>query len=190
MPPLQINSLSYYPHGSSFSPSHHSSSGSEHYVYVEDNRIVFQRNRRGRVLNKDIFSCAPLPQNKSADGFPVLSQRDVVDANPILARIQHHINGHDDFPRTRGGQPMSMTFFMDMFTNLCLCPDQVSSVPSSMHTAVSPPPSVLDPGTEISRQKIVYPVARYPDRLNNPEMVQQRRKSLQKHLFFRPVGEQ
>lgn len=42
------------------------------------------------------------------------------------------------------------------------------------------------------RRGIVYPIARYPDRqrLDSSQLVEQRRKSLEKHLFFRPLPEQ
>jgi len=46
------------------------------------------------------------------------------------------------------------------------------------------PIDVVD--AEMNR-KIVYPVARYPARLNSPEMVEQRRNSLRRHLTFKPV---
>ena len=39
------------------------------------------------------------------------------------------------------------------------------------------------------KKVVYYPVARYPANLNSPELVERRRKSLRKHLTFRPVCE-
>jgi len=38
-----------------------------------------------------------------------------------------------------------------------------------------------------SKKYIVYPIAKYPARLNSPYLVEQRRRSLMKHLTFQPV---
>lgn len=82
---------------------------------------------------------------------------------------------------------------MDIFTNLCVCPnDQENNehhgfaYRGATNYPIPIATDLEDIDTEI-RRKIVYPVARYPARLNSPELVQQRRRSLQKHLMFRPV---
>jgi hypothetical protein len=36
---------------------------------------------------------------------------------------------------------------------------------------------------------VAYPVVRYPDRLDSPDLIAQRRASVGSHLYFRPVME-
>jgi len=48
-----------------------------------------------------------------------------------------------------------------------------------------PPPSYVSAGS--SPPPVVYPIAKYPSRLNNRHLVEQRRLSLRQHLTFRPV---
>lgn len=200
MPPLQeVNANN---HNTRYSPEAH------HYVTVEDNRI-----HRGKV-NKDIFSRAPIPYKSNNDEFMVLSQRDViVSANPLYSASRMNKKSNADKNCYRhlaggirsscapfnghGGKATSpgMNNFMDMFTNLCVCPNQETPSfsclgdPSSARSSATRR-AVLAGIDQIERtRKIVYPVARYPARLNSPEMVEQRRRSLQKHLMFRPVME-
>lgn len=187
MPPLQVNAN--YHNTRNYSPDNC------HYVTVEDNRI-----HRGKV-NKDIFSQAPIPYSKNnTDEHMVLSQRDiVVSANPLYAAYlqqnnvdrnnRHHTgtrSSRTPFNANGGASDApSMGTFMDMFTNLCVCPSQ--DIPSSTGRTAAARRAILSIDQNELTRKIVYPVARYPARLNSPEMVQQRRRSLQKHLMFRPV---
>ena len=42
--------------------------------------------------------------------------------------------------------------------------------------------------TASKSKKVVYPIVKYPGRLNNPSLVEKRRKSIKEFLTFRPVG--
>jgi len=185
MPPLQNwnQSCNY----SSYSPD------AEQYVTVDDNRIL-----QGKA-NQDIFSRAPVSRHSSSnEQFMVLSQRDVVIAQYPLNEATGYRNAKPNMSSMSAAVNIGAQYsapsgvigsLMDILANLCVC--ETSNLIPSSRCGVSPQEEVGRPQDEEAEktQSIVYPVARYPARLNSPEMVQQRRKSLQKHLMFRPVIE-
>jgi hypothetical protein len=141
----------------------------------------------------DGFTYSPLPSETYITfhdshwnrDYYILSQRDViVGTNPLYdfgappvesSRTQHKTN--------------SFQSFMELFTdNLCLCPHQQQRRRHQRTTGCADtfPGDPSAPSLPI-RKNVVYPVARYPDRLNSPQMVQQRRKSLQECSTFIPV---
>lgn len=64
--------------------------------------------------------------------------------------------------------------FLEAFTNLCMCDPsrQTRQGPASLP----------------SKKRIIYPIAKYPGRLNSPKLVQQRRKSVAESQTFRPLS--
>ena len=90
----------------------------------------------------------------------------IIQTNPLL-----------DEPSTAASS--DSVDWIDLFTRLCTC--QTSTI-----TVLERPRKRAAVG---SSKNIMYPVARYPDRLNSPQLVERRRKSLEHHLTFRPVEE-
>ena len=93
----------------------------------------------------------------------------IIQTNPLLAPTEEPTNDN-------AGTTVD---WIDLFTRLCTC--QTSTI-----AVLERPRKRAAVG---SSKNIMYPVARYPDRLNSPQLVERRRKSLEKHLTFRPVEE-
>lgn len=145
----------------------------------------------------DRFTYSPLPSetyitfhdNQWDKHYYILSQRDViVGAHPLY-------EFETSFPSpstSSSSQPQSRTnsfqTLMELLTdNLCLCPHQQQRMRQQRAARDSASHNTMVPNPAASQKNIVYPVARYPDRLNSPELVQQRRKSLQHYSTFVPV---
>lgn len=82
------------------------------------------------------------------------------------------------------------TNWVDLFTYLCVCAPIPEVSGGTNKRPRRSPSRGLFPSKKVavtSRKSIVYPVARYPGRLNSPELVHQRRMSLQDQAMFRPV---
>jgi hypothetical protein len=99
----------------------------------------------------------------------VHAHRDLIfQSNPVMDDCQSANDSKD-----RNGN----LDWVNLFTSLCSCQGSSSSV-------VERPRKRAVVGTA---KNIMYSVARYPERLNSPHLVARRRKSLEKHLTFRPV---
>ena len=111
--------------------------------------------------------------------YAVYSQRDViVGPNPL-----HDIYLNGEEKQQRGRQRFPGMEWMAEYMN-CMCIGTTPYGPDENGIGGSPSrrENVLPPN-----QNIVYPIAKYAARLNSPYLVEQRRKSISKHLTFRPV---
>lgn len=164
MPPLER-----LQHQASYSPPAPSTADKrERYISIHDNRIYRDVN------NQDVFSRAPLPESSE---YIVLAQRDVIVAKSPI----YEIPSEDD--TSKSSKDPFLSNMLDFFTTLCVCKE--TSI--TRKRKKNPATKSMTGQQRQQSPDIVYPVARYPARLNSPEMVKQRRKSLQKHLTFRPV---
>jgi hypothetical protein len=120
--------------------------------------------------------------------YYILSQRDVVVGKHPL----YEFNAPES-PSTSASssQPSSFQALVDMFTeNLCLCPHQQQRLRPQRNANGARALTVHNASVAAFsplQKNIVYPVARYKDRLDNEELVQQRRKSLRRYSSFVPV---
>jgi hypothetical protein len=148
----------------------------------------------------DRFTYTPLPSeayvtfhnNDWGKDYYILSRRDVIVGTHPLYEFETPPSSPSSTSSSQAhSQATSFHALLDLFTeNLCLCPhhqqrmtarpQRASSVSNAVNT------SLVHTSSQY-RKNILYPVARYPDRLNNPELVQQRRKSLRSCSTFVPV---
>lgn len=177
MPPYEGNSV-------------YASPTNDQFIAITDNRVV-------RTKDGEPFTSIPVPSRQSQhDGIAVFSQRDViVGVNPL-----HDVyNPVDDIreptftPKRSKRQANPGNFYLEMmdqyFGCMCLGADGSCGPPHGEKRSLEKPTN-LDMPSKLggdSKKYIVYPIARYPERLNSPVLVAQRRKSLMKHLTFQPV---
>lgn len=171
MPPLEV----------SLSPSN-----DDMYITFQDSKVV-----RG---NRSLHNGSPRGPSKSKHpdrpNFAVYSRRDViVGTNPLG-------DPHQD-QRTRSakkngrGRTFAMELIEEYFSCMCVgnqpC-DTTGSVVETSHFqnlgGVIQHPRV---GNASTKKFTVYPIAKYPGRLNSPYLVEKRRKSLRNQLTFQPV---
>lgn len=158
MPPLQVERF--------YGPQ-------DDYITIEDNRIF-----RGKT-NNDIFSQAPVPGETQA--FVVLAQREIlVKPSPLFEEQDDESVGK----ATNVSDTSSVVSVLDVFTNLCVCAEANKEEEDQV---VAKRQNVNKERKKRKLEVACYPVAVYPERLNSPAMVQQRRKSLEKYLTFLPI---
>jgi hypothetical protein len=149
----------------------------------------------------DRFTYTPVPSetyvtfhnNDWGKDYYILSQRDVIVGTHPFYELEASPAPSTSTSSSQA-QAASFQAIMDLFTeNLCLCPrhqhnqQRMSARPQRAaveSNALSTPPAPIQ---SQHRENILYPVARYPDRLNNPALVQQRRMSLRSYSTFVPV---
>jgi hypothetical protein len=139
------------------------------YVSVYGNHVLeFKGNA------KDVFCSAPLtnPTDFRIPAEMVLSQRGVImGTNPLY---EHNLSE----PETRHPK-RSLKSLLDVFANLCVCQEAVADNNEQLRKLA-----------RANRKRVVYPIAKYPGKLDDESLVEKRRKSLQDHLFFRPVTDE
>lgn len=188
MPPLERQKFSPY-------------DTQEIFVSIHDNRVY-----SGKHEKADVFSMAPLPSKSSRIGYyAVLAQRDVIVGTNPLYEFNLTQTTSEEQPRNCQAHGMDL---WDIFTGLCVTRvgggrgnrgsrsskrwQQSQPQPSDTFKSVIKPHVLSNSQKKVavaSKKKIVYPIARYPARLNSPYLVEKRRESLRKHLTFQPVPE-
>jgi hypothetical protein len=133
----------------------------------------------------------------NAKEFLVTGRRDVIVGTHPLYNNSSDREGPPPQQQHHRRHPLD---FLDRFINLCVCEDAVTSrcgsitmTTGSVVRASSSASSSYSSHTKAKegpKKRIVYPIAKYPGRLNSPFLVHQRRKSLEKFLTFRPVPEE
>jgi len=152
-------------HSSGFSPI--CQNEDSEFVRITDYQIVY--NKEGSYDDAiSILSMKPIG---------VHSRRDViVGGSPFSDEIS--LGHKDEHSETRRSyKPLNL---LDMLTNLCVCPANRPRKAAKRRKRA----------TAGSNRRTVYPIAKYPARLNSPYLVQQRRKSLEKEFTFRPLCEE
>jgi hypothetical protein len=124
------------------------------------------RPKKSRVREEDVGHCFPERR--------YIVRRQLGSSDSSVSSEVHPWKTH---PR------QCVSGILDSFTSLCLGDVFVSSSESRRQGTMHTPSS-----TSSRSKKVVYPIARYPYRLNSKKLVDQRRKSFQHH-FFRPVPE-
>ena len=113
---------------------------------------------------------------RSMKHIGVHSQRDVIVGGSPLDEVT--LEHKDENSETRRSyKPMDL---LDIFTNLCVCETNRPKMA----------PTRSKKTTAAGKRRTVYPIAKYPARLNSPYLVQQRRKSLEEKFTFRPLPEE
>jgi len=153
--------------------------GDAHFPAHASHNDLFVRINEDRMLSgkAGVFSTLPIG-GISDDNSLVFSQRDVmIGTNPLY---ESYLNSDSTKSTSRRRKSRDLRLFdlIDQYFN-CMC-GEVNDMP--LRSKV-PSPTVAT----ATRKSIVYPIAKYPERLNSPVMVEKRRKSMMKHLTFQPV---
>lgn len=117
----------------------------------------------------------------SDDELVVMAQRRV-SMGTIPFVDSQSLNGVDNFHRNRNRQT---TYGVDWLAEYlgCTCIDlDLPTVGKSKR-----PINATETSANRYENVIAYPIAVYPDRLNSPALVEQRRRSLMKQFTFQPV---
>jgi hypothetical protein len=132
--------------------------------------------KKGRATDDFAVSTEPLDLRQRSN-HEVFAERDVIfGTNPLY---EYALNDQTEATGTQQNEwsNHSRMDILDIFTNLCICRETFRrKAKNSKRVAVA------------SKKRVVYPIAKYPGRLNSPYLVQQRLLSLQKHITFRPVN--
>ena len=159
-------------------PLESSTSPFNEYIPSEDNRVFLAKG-------EDVYaSTAPAYDSYVHHDHAVFSQRDVmIGTNPLYdVYLQQGENGRKGFQRN-GCSKFGMDWVEQYFGCMCMGSQPYSNDDSHFQ----------DRGIHHSKvatatmKLIVYPIAKYPERLNSPLLVEKRRRSLKKHLTFQPV---
>jgi hypothetical protein len=149
---------------------------------VEDNRVV-----RGV---DDVFTTAPMLGKRNQD-CAVFSQRDVIiGTNPLYDVYLEQDDGRMASKQSKRNQQHSrnrfnMEWVEKYFNCMCVGPEPYGMRNEDNYGAMGG--SSHSPKVATATKKyIVYPIAKYPARLNSPYLVEKRRKSLMK-FTFQPV---
>ena len=137
----------------------------EHYIPCEERYPGFQPHAFATATKQDLGS------NKA--GFAVFSKRSViVGTHPLYVAQESRKRPNER--QTFGIAELAQRYFN------CMC---VGSVPDDNDDVNIQP---FQDNTS-HKEKIIYPIAKYPGRLNSPYLVETRRRSLAKDRTFQPV---
>lgn len=144
-----------------------------------------------KPCHNETFGIAPL--RGDCTHCPILPKRHVlVGVDPISGYSSPddslHLSDDDDDSLTLNESGYgcdtncsgdSRADILDIFSNMCLG--------AELNPRNRRRPSQSKSAIASNKKRVVYPIAKYPTRLNNPRLVYQRRKTLQEQLTFKPV---